>query len=283
MQKQNRQIAQYDLSPLAKAGILINRIEGIVHREEHDIFTPHRDSHYLLIVSTEGYSKMMLDFEMLEMKAPCMLLIQPGQVHQAMDIGHPRGWSIGFDPSLINQKFEQVLKDGFKDAQTPVLHQRVARLAELMYEVQTGARDNYTAKSVHTLLEALLSLIAGALSSIESDARNKDSRGCMIERAFSQLLGQHYKQWKKPSQYAESLSISVAHLNDTVKGRTGSSVSDHIQQQSILEAKRLLFFTDLSVKEVGYEMGYDDPAYFSKLFKKVTGMGPGAFRVLFRS
>ena len=212
-----------------------------------------------------------------------MLLIQPGQVHQAMDTGNPLGWSIGFDPSLINPEFQQVLKDGFKDAQTPVLHQRVAQLAELMYEVQTGARDSYTARSVHTLLEALLSLIAGALSSMESEARGKDTRGRLIGRAFSQLLAQNYKEWKRPSQYAESLSISVAHLNDTVKELTGSSVSDHIQQQSILEAKRRLFFTDKSVKEVGYDTGYDDPAYFSKLFKKVTGMGPGAFRRLFRS
>ena len=67
-----------------------------------------------------------------------------------------------------------------------------------------------------------------------------------------------------------------------MKALTGFPVSVHIQQASILEAKRLLYFTDKSVKEVSYEVGYDEPVYFGKLFKKVTNLTPLQFRQQFR-
>ncbi|MCZ8216998.1 MAG: helix-turn-helix domain-containing protein, partial [Cyclobacteriaceae bacterium] len=72
------------------------------------------------------------------------------------------------------------------------------------------------------------------------------------------------------------------HLNDTVKAFTSNSVSTHIQQISILEAKRQLYFTNKSVKEIAYDLGYDEPVYFGKLFKKITNHTPLAFRQQFR-
>ena len=96
------------------------------------------------------------------------------------------------------------------------------------------------------------------------------------------LTKEHFKIWKQPAQYAAALSISTAHLNDTVKSLTGSPVSVHIQEASIMEAKRLLYFTANSVKEIAYEVGYEEPVYFGKLFKKVTNLTPLEFRKKFR-
>jgi AraC family transcriptional regulator, transcriptional activator of pobA len=82
--------------------------------------------------------------------------------------------------------------------------------------------------------------------------------------------------------YASALSITVSHLNDTIKELTNFPVSIHIQNASILEAKRLLYFSDNSIKEIGYEIGYDDAVYFGKLFKKITSLTPLQFRQQFR-
>jgi YesN/AraC family two-component response regulator len=83
---------------------------------------------------------------------------------------------------------------------------------------------------------------------------------------------------KRPADYAEVLNISVAYLNECVKNVTGFSVSHHIQQRIILEAKRLLYHSDNSVKEIAAELGYDDYPYFSRLFVKVAGITALTFR-----
>lgn len=125
-------------------------------------------------------------------------------------------------------------------------------------------------------------LIASNFISTSPIENTTENRGSILRDAFNQLLKKYYKTWKQPAQYASELAISVAHLNDTVKELTGYPVSIHIQQASILEAKRQLYFTNKSVKEIGYEVGYDEPVYFGKLFKKITNLTPLAFRQKFR-
>ena len=74
---------------------------------------------------------------------------------------------------------------------------------------------------------------------------------------------------KRPTEYADTLNISSDYLNECVKNTTGNSVSYQIQQRIILELKRLLYYSDKSVKEISFEPGYEDYPYFSRLFTKV--------------
>ncbi|WP_234646578.1 helix-turn-helix transcriptional regulator [Dyadobacter sp. CY356] len=254
--------------------------------EHHDTITPHRDSHYLFMFASDGKLKLNLDFEELAVEAPAMLFVFPGQVHNIVDITEPRGWVVSFDPSLIDMDFQIALEQGFKgpallDKQSAFFQQMII-LLDLIEKTQTDTTNSYTGRTTHSLLAALLSLIAGRIETGIQDQIKKEGRGDIIAREFKQLLKQNYKSWKQPSQYAAELAISVSHLNDTVKEITGTPVSMHIQQFSIMEAKRLLYFTDMSVKEIGYALGYDEPVYFNKLFKKVTTLTPVQFRIKFR-
>jgi len=72
--------------------------------------------------------------------------------------------------------------------------------------------------------------------------------------------------------------VSTSYLNECVKKTTGFSVSYHIQQRILLEAKRLLFHSEQAVKEVAVALGFEDIAYFSRFFKKHVGMSALAFR-----
>jgi len=106
----------------------------------------------------------------------------------------------------------------------------------------------------------------------------KQSRFEMITRAFRELLERDYMSVKRPAGYATKLNISVPYLNECVKETTGNSVSHYIQARIILEAKRLLYHSEKSVKEIASTLGFDDYAYFSRLFSKSTGVTPLAFR-----
>lgn len=279
-------IRQFDLSPMAKAGVFIANMQHQHGPDEHDISLPHRDNHFLLVMATNGRFKFNLDFEEVAFTAPAMLCVCPGQVHQMLEVNEPQGWVISFDPLLPDNEFQLLLENKFKGPiflkHSSAFYQQAVILLDLMEKVQSGVTDNYTSKSVHLLLDALLCLIESNIYTAVSNNKTKENRGDIIEEAFKQLLRKYYKTWKNPAQYASELAITVSHLNDTIKAKTGTSISAHIQQVSILEAKRLLYFTDKSVKEIGYEVGYDEPVYFGKLFKKVSKFTPLQFRQQFR-
>ncbi|WP_337965522.1 helix-turn-helix transcriptional regulator [uncultured Flavobacterium sp.] len=285
MKNQNQTITQFELSPLAKAGIIIVNMEDR-EIEEHDISKPHRDDHCQLMFALSGKFKLNIDFENVEFTAPALLCVFPEEVHHIIDVENPKGWMISFDPSLASKEILQLLENKIENPfllqQESNFFQQLSILMDLIEKIQLENKNNYIQKSIHSLLNALLNLIAAELVSNISVDKEKENRSIIIKETFIKLTKEHFKIWKQPAQYAAALSISVAHLNDTVKSLTGSPVSVHIQEASILEAKRLLYFTDKNVKEVAYEVGYDEPVYFGKLFKKVTNLTPLEFRKKFR-
>lgn len=280
-------IPQFTLSPLAHAGVLVSKLCDLPLAAGHAVTVPHRDAHYLLLLSTRGRCTLALDFERVEVAAPALALVLPDQVHQFLDSRDLQGWGVSFDPVLLDDGFRQVLAHGGRGLWAlgphPAFCRAAVGLLKLLADVQAAPPDAYTGSTAHALLTALLGRLAGQLlAAPEAALQARESRGAHIEQAFGELLRQHFKEWKQPARYAAALAVSVAHLTDTLKDRTGRSASAHIQQRGLLEAKRLLYFTDLSVREVGYAVGYDEPVYFGKLFRRATGTTPQRFRQQFR-
>jgi AraC family transcriptional regulator, transcriptional activator of pobA len=104
------------------------------------------------------------------------------------------------------------------------------------------------------------------------------TRSVEITKKFMQILRHNYKSLKKPSEYATKMNITASYLNDTIKSVTGFPVTYFIQQELMREAQRLLYNSDISVKEVAYTLGYEDDKYFNRLFSKIIGVSPGVFR-----
>lgn len=127
--------------------------------------------------------------------------------------------------------------------------------------------------SCNTLVAFLISQFLN-----QNKSENTLSRFEIVAKPFKQLLETNYRISKRPSDYAEKLNISTSYLNECIKNTTGYSVSQYIQDRIILEAKRLLYHTDKSVKEIAFELGYADYPYFTRLFSKVAGMSALSFR-----
>ena len=95
---------------------------------------------------------------------------------------------------------------------------------------------------------------------------------------FKLLLSENFLVEKSPTAYAEMLNISGSYLNEALSKVTGLSVSYWITHEVMLEAKRLLYYTQLTVKEIAHQLGYEDHTYFSRIFKNTEGKTPLAFR-----
>ena len=97
-------------------------------------------------------------------------------------------------------------------------------------------------------------------------------------RQFTQLVDAHYKEKHTVSDYADLLLVAPKTLTHRFKRMNLPQPNEVIKNRIILEAKRLLVHTQMSAKEIAYALGYDDPAYFSRLFQIKTGESPSAFR-----
>jgi AraC family transcriptional activator of pobA len=95
---------------------------------------------------------------------------------------------------------------------------------------------------------------------------------------FRQLLEQYYTEWKSVTAYADQLCVTPNHLSVSIKRETGRPAGDHIRQRIMLEAQRLATAQDAPLKEIAYQLGFEDVAHFSKLFKRCHGISFSSFK-----
>lgn len=287
MKKAKEPIPQFHIPVTAKAGLTIHSYQDPVFDTDHDVHMPHRDMHYMFFVSYNGSYKLQVDFKQFHVKNKAVGIILPGQVHQLVSYKNVQGYSIAFDTTLMPEHCKSILdyyfRQQFQLAAAPAqLFNKLAALGELMLQLNKAPLTSYTTASLHALLHAMLALIAGHVEQYQLSDTSTNTRAHQLERLFKQLLQENYRHWKKPADYAKAMNITVSHLSDSIRDVTGAAVSYHIQEFVILEAKRLLYHTNLTAKEVCFEIGYEDAVYFSRLFKKVTGLSPLGFRQQFR-
>lgn len=275
-------ITTYDLPLTAKTGIAVRYFTDQVLENGQDVRAPRRDTRYVLILLEKGSLHMQVDTQEHTCEAGDVLLVIPGQVHHITVQDQPRGWVVFFDPSLMPAVLYTDMHDFY--AMHNALQDAEGQLKPLLgslldaFSARREAHANSHAEVLYHLLQAILysvHLLAGQAA--RSGKTNGTGKPPLVH-SFSTLLHQSFRTWKHTSEYAAVLNVSPGHLNDVVKRATGHPVSYHIQQVVVTEAKRLLFHTGMSVKEISHKLGYEDDNYFSRLFKKIAGQSPLHFR-----
>ncbi|UJQ94119.1 helix-turn-helix domain-containing protein [Mariluticola halotolerans] len=95
---------------------------------------------------------------------------------------------------------------------------------------------------------------------------------------YREVLERSFKEQKGLEYYAGQLGVSTQRLNLACRARCGKTSSEVLHERVIIEAKRFLIYTEMTVAEIGYDLGFDDPAYFSRFFSQRVGAPPGAYR-----
>jgi AraC family transcriptional activator of pobA len=140
-------------------------------------------------------------------------------------------------------------------------------------------RDNAPHREIllTSLLGAALAWLARHAAPAVPDAA-QDSRGMRHFTAFCAMIEAEYASHHPITEYARRLGITAAHLNALCRQASGQSALDLIHERMLLEAKRALVYTSMTVSTVSYALGFADPAYFTRFFKQRIGMSPKAFR-----
>lgn len=111
----------------------------------------------------------------------------------------------------------------------------------------------------------------------QPDSFTADDKRIQLVKFFN-LVEEHYKEGLTINEYARKLNISTRTLSDLTNQQVNKTPSQMIQERIILEAQRLLVHSNLNINQIGFRMGFDDPSYFVKYFKKHTKMSPSDFR-----
>jgi AraC family transcriptional regulator, transcriptional activator of pobA len=278
-------IPEFRMAGSPSNGIKLNRLEpGTKVSGEHSIAFPHRDDHYMLVVIEQGKLSGNIDFEEVEAEGPFLLLVFPGQVHLLAPRTPMAGWIIDFDPAVVDLQLRNDLDTTCKyllQIHQPPAEAPFSQIQKLMTVIQVLCNQPFGArhKAIAAILTGVLHIMNDLALNVAETGNLKKNRPQQIKQQFLALLYQHYSEWKKPSEYAEKLAISTAHLNDTLKQLTGRSTMSIIQEHCVREAERLLHFTDLSIKEIAYNLGYPNPSHFIAIFNAQKGVTPLQYRV----
>jgi AraC family transcriptional activator of pobA len=132
------------------------------------------------------------------------------------------------------------------------------------------------------LLQSLISMLLvwigrRCLAAQQREAASLDKGRVHLQR-FTRLLEEHYREHWPIERYAADLGLSAAHLNALCRSLAGLSALQVVNQRVLLEAKRNLVYTTMTINQVADSLGFSEPAYFSRFFKRSTGVAPQAFR-----
>ena len=193
-------------------------------------------------------------------------------------------WMLAIDSSLIEIQFKEIFDNNSPfeiraELSKNVISELTQLISILSRRINTDLQDSGR-KVIHNVSSAYISIIAEAYK--ESATTNINKRALVITSQFKSLLSKNYRNMKSPSEYANALNMSSAYLNEVVKDATGITVSEYIRNEIIIRAKRLLYYTNMSIKDIAIDLGYEDWAYFSRIFSKATNMSPTDFRAKYR-
>jgi AraC family transcriptional regulator, transcriptional activator of pobA len=280
MKRKSKHIPVNTLLPGIREGIFIGRTVFDGPPDTEDVERSHRDNGHLFIVQESGTTHIEIDFEEHYIGPSSLIYIHPSQVHRLIAFKNASISTWIITSENLHPEFLKMLED---QVPAKVLALDPAALT-ILWEAASLC-INIAARKEEKLYNFLLkescnTLVALVVSQYLAESRSTDasSRYDSITKAFKSALETNFKTAKSPSAYAKLLNISTPYLNECVKATTGNPVSYHIQQRVILEAKRWLHHSDKTVKEISSELDYEDHSYFIRLFSKLTGMTPLAFR-----
>jgi AraC-like DNA-binding protein len=265
-------------------GVSIYKIDGMDIELAKDLGV-HRDNHGSFFFQERGYSSLMVDFREIRLEGRGVFCILPGQVHYPIDTLNASGWFLATDMMVLDEQHRAVVEEYAQNSlpvritehQSETLSKSLSLLEDIF-----NAADDHKQVVLQSMLKVCLSIFASLFENEIRKNTSVNSRPGIITSGFRKLLTKQFKTVKSPADYAAAMNITPSYLNEVVKDTTGRPVSYWIQNEVVLEAKRLLCYTSLSVKEIAFTLGYEDHAYFSRLFRKAAGKSAGQFRDTYR-
>ncbi|UWY27406.1 helix-turn-helix domain-containing protein [Flavobacterium sp. TR2] len=255
--------------------ILFNELHG-----ERIIEKPHSHDFFIISLFDQAQGLHSIDSVDYPIGNFQVHVLFPGQMHKWDIKAGTIGYQLMIERTFF-EKFAPYFRFSFTNYQNhPVIQLSAAAFEMLQYEFDAIKNELKREDSLENLINARAAVIASIIS---REAENAFTEFKVYQSnarlaAFNMLIDEFFKQEKFVAFYAAKLNVSANYLNILCKKHLKISATQLIQQRVETEAKRQLQRTDLSIKEIAFELGFVDHAYFSNFFKSHTGISPSEFR-----
>jgi AraC family transcriptional activator of pobA len=239
---------------------------------------PHRHArlHQVLLIESGG-GQATLDGQDQPLRPMHVVNVPVNHVHGFDFLVGTQGYVLTIAAEVLDEAL--LSSEGLRSVVAqPAIIRGTPRMRATMKQIFAEHAERHFGRAhiLRALCSALIGFVARELA--ERGAARLGATNPDLVRRFEELLEQHLKDRWSVSQYAEALSVTPAHLTRVTRAATGHCASDLILHRTIREARRNLVYTTLPVSTIAYTLGFDDPAYFSRVYSTATGMSPSAFR-----
>lgn len=259
------------------------------HLQHHHakIVNPHKHNFFVTVLFTQGTGIHEIDFERFDVKRGSIFMLNPGQTHYWELSEDIEGYIFFHSENFYNLAFTHNSLFGFpffySTKNSPWLQlseQQTISISRIFEEIiqEYTHKYEYKYKKIILLIDLLYIEIARWY---EQEYKHSLDQLHPFSDKINQLeilIDQHYKTEKSPSQYAQWMNISPKHLNRIIQNSLNKTTTQLITERVILEAKRLIAQPSLQLTTISELLGYEEYAYFSRLFKKQTSETPTSFR-----
>jgi AraC-like DNA-binding protein/mannose-6-phosphate isomerase-like protein (cupin superfamily) len=249
---------------------------------------PHRHDFFEVLYLKKGSGFHVIDGNNYEIKPPCVFFMSRGQAHKLELSQDIEGYIFIFTPDfyLLNRADQNRLIEfpffyTIHQDNPPLQLENESdiRFLEDLFRkgiAEISQPEGYSIEMLRSILDLILTTCAARYQAPEN-LMNKGKGQILVKRFFHFLEENHHKNLSL-NEYARMIGVTANHLTQTIKQLTGKTSSEIIKDKQLLEIKRLLVHTNLSVSEIAAQLNFDDQSYFTKFFKRETGYTPMQFR-----
>lgn len=251
------------------------RVFDLTEENLKDYFKPHKKDHFLIIVIENGTLQLHIEDKIHFLKAGKISVVFPEQVHFISDLSQDlQGKIILFEEILF---CSDILKNELSTYNVNLSTQlnctilskedfeqslRSIHLIQGIYQKPSLIKKEQARFQIKIFLLGLIESVHGLHPILHKETTDKP-----IYVRFKKLLNEHYKQYRTVQYYAEELAITPKKLNSITKKHCGETAIQAIHNRILMEIKRQLMFSDLSHKEIAFDLGFNSPSALNKFVK----------------
>jgi AraC-like DNA-binding protein/quercetin dioxygenase-like cupin family protein len=265
---------------------------------------PHAHSFFELFFLEEGEGWYMIGDRQLWAKSGDLFLIAPGEVHDPSGLDHATKWIVGFEAEALHPAYTDaniflMLPNRVIESFLPINNLKIkhfyipekerSRWLVLFEQLQNelGNQELSFIEAARALLMLLL-IETARFSEPQLPQSNKSStqrstkKGSPVVKKVLSFIATNFRNSIGLQEVAKEVNFSPAYLTDLIRRETGKTVGSWIVERRMTEARHLLLATDLPVNQIAESVGYFDSSYFIRLFRRLNGTTPHAWRLLYR-
>ena len=245
---------------------------------------PHYHDFEELIIVTEGSLEHYIDFQSETVNAPFASYVSMGKMHKIVAHNDLRGWVLNYQNEFLPDSKLNFYSNFFTTTNIPLGESGcMLRFVNLCLII----KHEYDEESPD--FQTIRHLTAALISMVEAERKKyipieKSVKASQIDtfNNFLKILEQNFRRDVGISFYADKMNMSERNLNLICKNNFQKSVSEIIETRKLIEAKNLLIHTEKSVSEIGFELGYNEKSYFTRVFHNKLSVTPTQFREMTR-